>query len=134
MQILYKNEPLTTIYLCDEGGIHLVTHNVNIGMQVKEFFSLNEEVQSAFIAYQANEWPSPYVALTYQTTVVCLNSNDLPELSEAMQTSVEHIQNKDGFAAMESLDHSHSNGAHLSSLPEPEEKIKNLDSFRMSEN
>tara|TARA_B100001250_G_scaffold138911_1_gene118958 strand:+ start:265 stop:669 length:405 start_codon:yes stop_codon:yes gene_type:complete len=134
MQILYKNEPLTTIYQCDEGGIHLVTHNVNIGMQVKEFFSLNEEVQSAFNAYQANEWPSPYIALTYQTTVVCLNSNDLPELSEAMQTSVEHIQNKDGFAAMESLDHSHSNGAHLSSLPEPEEKIKNLDSFRMSEN
>lgn len=84
MQILYKNQPLTTIYQCGEGGIHLVTHNVNIGMQVKEFCSLNEEVQRAFLAYQANQWPSSYVALTYQTTVVCLNSSDLPELSEAM--------------------------------------------------
>ena len=134
MQILYKNEPLTTIYRCDKGGIHLVTHNVNIGMQVSEFCRLHEEVQSAFLAYEANQWPSSYIALSYQTTVVCLNSSDLPELSEAMQTSVEHLQNNDGFAAMESLDHSHSNGAHLSSLPEPEEKIKNLDSFRMSEN
>ena len=134
MQILYKNEPLTTIYQCDEGGIHLVTHNVNIGMQVKEFFSLNEEVQSAFIAYQANEWPSPYIALTYQTTVVCLNSNDLPELSEAMQTAVDNIQDSDGFALMETLDHSHSSGAHLSSIPEPEYKNKQQDSFRLNKN
>ena len=42
MQILYKNEPLTTIYRCDEGGIHLVTHNVNIGIQVSEFCRLHE--------------------------------------------------------------------------------------------
>ncbi len=134
MQILYKNEPLTTIYQCDQGGIHLVTHNVNIGMQVKEFFGLNDEVQSAFLAYQANEWPSSYIALTYQTTVVCLNSKDLPELSEAMQTSVDHIQNSDGFSLMESLDHSHSSGAHLSSLPEPEKQVEEPDSFRMSKN
>ena len=103
-------------------------------MQVKEFFGLNDEVQSAFLAYQANEWPSSYIALTYQTTVVCLNSKDLPELSEAMQTSVDHIQNSDGFSLMESLDHSHSSGAHLSSLPEPEKQVEEPDSFRMSKN
>ena len=134
MQILYKNEPLTTIYQCDEGGIHLVTHNVNIGMQVSEFCRLHEEVQSAFLAYEANQWPSSYIALSYQTTVVCLNSSDLPELSEAMQTAVDIIQDSDGFALMETIDHSHSSGAHLSSIPEPGYKNKQQDSFRLNKN
>lgn len=105
MRLLFKNPPLCTIYLCNHGGIHIVTHNVNVGMPLEKFFELNTEVQKAFVRFETVGWPSPYIALTYCTTVICLEIGDLPEFAEAMSTAAESCKDGSELGFVKAIDH-----------------------------
>ena len=105
MRILFKNPPLCTIYLCERGGIHIVTHNVNVGMPLEKFHELNTELQKALIRFELGQWPSPYIAVTYNTTVICLNIDDLPEFSQAMASTADLLREVSEFGFMPAADH-----------------------------
>ena len=105
MRILFKNPPLCTIYLCKRGGIHIVTRNVNVGMPLEKFHELNAEIQKALIRFELGEWPSPYIAVTYSTTVICLNIDDLPEFSKAMDIAADLCRDVSEFGFVQATDH-----------------------------
>ena len=128
MRLLFENPPLVTIYLCQQGGIHIVTHNVNVGMPLEKFHELNAEVQKALVRFETGGWPSPYIALTYHTTVICLDISDLSEFAEAMSTAAEFCRDLSEFGFVQAIDHAQCtvNQPRINPLPLPDKKeIKN---------
>ena len=91
MNVLATRSPLVSIYSCDKGGIHLVIRNVNIGMSPSEFCGLSNDINDALTRVDSGHWPSPYLSLTYLTTVLCLSINDLPDLAATMQEATAGI-------------------------------------------
>ena len=91
MHVLANRSPLVSIYSCDKGGIHLVIRNVNIGMSPSEFCGLSNDINDALTRVESGHWPSPYLSLTYLTTVLCLSINDLPDLAATMQEATAGI-------------------------------------------
>ena len=92
MQNLANQPPFVTIYICERGGVHLVIRNVNIGMSPADFFDLNNQVKNALDLFESGKWPTDNLTLTYFTTVLCLSTVDLPNLSLAMQKAAVAIE------------------------------------------
>lgn len=74
-------------------------------MPLEKFFELNTEVQKAFVRFETVGWPSPYIALTYCTTVICLEIGDLPEFAEAMSTAAESCKDVSELGFVKAIDH-----------------------------
>ena len=124
MRMLSKNPPLCTVYLCNHGGIHIVTHNVNVGMPLEKFHELNTEIQKASIQFETGAWPSPYIALTYNTTVICLNINDLPAFSDVMANAAELSRDVSEFDFIQAIDHTKCSvdQPHITALSAPQKE------------
>ena len=99
MQTIVNNPPTATIYRCEHGGIHLICQNVNIGLQPAEFLALNREVQLARSLVEEGIWSCSYLALSWHTTVMCLDSTVLKPLAEAMQEAAEALELEDNGTA-----------------------------------
>ena len=92
MKPIVSNPPLATIYRYEHGGIHLICHNVNIGLQPGEFCDLNREVQQAQNLVKAGIWSCSHLSLAWHTTVMCLGAGALAPLAEAMAEAAETVE------------------------------------------
>lgn len=92
MKPIVSNPPLATIYRCEHGGIHLICHNVNIGLQPGEFCDLNREIQLAQNLVMAGIWSCSHLSLAWHTTVMCLGAGALAPLAEAMAEAAETVE------------------------------------------
>ena len=134
MHTLAVNPPTTTIYSCDRGGIHLVIQNVNIGMYAIEFCDLNRQVQHAWTRIESGIWPSPYLSLTYSSTVVCLSLSDLPPIVEAMQEAAEAIEQMLELGNFDTIAdvHCQPKRPQIASFPDPNQQIDGVEPHNLN--
>ena len=134
MHTLAVNPPTTTIYCCDRGGVHLVIHNVNIGMHASEFCDLNLQLQRAWTRIESGTWPSPYLSLTYSSTVVCLSLSDLPPIVAAMQEAAEAITQMGELGIFETIadKHCRPKRPQIASFPDPHQQIDGIDPHNLN--
>ena len=134
MHTLAVNPPTTTIYCCDRGGVHLVIQNVNIGMHASEFCDLNLQLQRAWTRIESGTWPSPYLSLTYSSTVVCLSLSDLPPIVAAMQEAAEAITQMGESGIFETIagKHCRPKRPQIASFPDPHQQIDGIDPHNLN--
>ena len=134
MHTLAVNPPTTTIYCCDRGGVHLVIQNVNIGMHASEFCDLNLQLQRAWTRIESGTWPSPYLSLTYSSTVVCLSLSDLSPIVAAMQEAAEAITQMGELGIFETIadKHCQSKRPQIASFPDPHQQIDGIDPHNLN--
>ena len=131
------NEPsLTTIYCCDQGGIHLVVHNVNVGMTVSEFSKLTEEVQRARERIEEGDWPCPYVGVTYKSTVIALLTDTVLKLAEAMLAAMAGIEYLYELGAIDPNQHAscQANRPHVAGFAGPNKNVDKIDNDKLLNN
>tara|TARA_B100000686_G_scaffold28265_1_gene28286 strand:- start:590 stop:1000 length:411 start_codon:yes stop_codon:yes gene_type:complete len=131
------NEPsLTTIYCCDKGGIHLVVHNANIGMTAPEFAKLNDEVQAARERLDEGNWPSPFVGVTYKSTMICLLPDTLSKLADAMVTAMAGIDYLYELGAINLSEHGlcEANRPHVAGFAGPNKSVDKIDTNQLLNN
>ena len=134
MHTLAVTPPSTTIYCCDRGGVHLIIQNVNIGMHASEFCDLNLQLQRAWTRIESGTWPSPYLSLTYSSTVVCLSLSDLPPIVAAMQEAAEAITQMGELGIFETIadKHCRPKRPQIASFPDPHQQIDEIDPHNLN--
>ena len=132
------NEPsLTTIYCCDKGGIHLIVHNVNVGMTATEFAKLNDEVQAARKRIDEGKWPSPFVGVTYKRTMICLLPDTVSKLADAMLTAMAGIEYLYELGAIDPSEHDglcEANRPHVAGFAGPNKSVDKIDTNQLLNN
>jgi len=131
------NEPsLTTIYCCDKGGIHLVVHNVNVGMTASEFAKLNDEVQEARERIDEGNWPSPFVGVTYKSTMICLLPDTVSKLADAMLEAMVGIEYLYELGVIAPNEHGlcEASRPHVAGFAGPNKNIDKIDTNQLLKN
>ena len=136
MHTIVHEPPLTTIYCCDHGSIHLVVQNINIGMTASEFSTLNEEVQRVRERIEDGDWPSKYVGVAYKSTMICLLPDTVSKLAEAMLAAMAGIEYLYELGAIDPSGHAlcQANRPRVAGFAGPKKNVDKIDTDQLLSN
>tara|TARA_Y100000994_G_C15364990_1_gene306518 strand:- start:86 stop:397 length:312 start_codon:yes stop_codon:yes gene_type:complete len=103
-------------------------------MHASEFCDLNLQLQRAWTRIESGTWPSPYLSLTYSSTVVCLSLSDLPPIVAAMQEAAEAITQMGELGIFETIadKHCQPKRPQIASFPDPHQQIDGIDPHNLN--